>query len=81
MAGITVGVCLTAGALLVARPGAEVAGVVVLGGLAPLVAGRLIAMGGAYPQPQLSAGWRAFWISLAVVGAGLASFGLRRCAR
>jgi hypothetical protein len=76
-----VGACLAAGSLPVARPGPEVAAAVVLGGLAPLVAGRLIEMGVAYPQPQLSAGWRALWLSLAVVGAGLAAFGLRRSAR
>ncbi len=81
LAGAAVGVALAASALLVSRPGAEVAAAAVLVGLAPLVAGTLIEIGQAYPQPRLSAGWRIVWIDLAVLGAGLAAFDLRRRAR
>ena len=81
LAGAAVGFALVASALLVTRPGAEIAAAVVLGGLAPLVAGSLVEIGQAYPQPRLSAGWRILWIDLAVLGAALAAFGLRRRAR
>jgi hypothetical protein len=81
LAGAAIGVALAASALLVARPGAEVAAAAVLCGLAPLVVGSLMDVGQAYPQPRLSAGWRILWIDLAVVGAGLVAFGLRRRAR
>ena len=81
LAGAAVGVALAASALLVTRPGAEVAAAVVLCGLAPLVAGSLIEIGQAYPQPRLSAGGRVLGNDRAVLGAGLAAFGLRRRAR
>lgn len=78
LAGASVGAALAASALLVARPGAEVATAAVLGGITPLVAGSLLEIGRAYPQPTLSPGWRALWTVLAVSGVGLTVFGLRR---
>lgn len=81
LAGVAVGTALAASSLLVTRPGAEIASAVVLAGIAPLVAERLIAIGQAYPQPTLSPGWRTLWMTLALAGAGLATLGLRRCAR
>jgi hypothetical protein len=53
----------------IARPGAGVAAVVVLGGLSPIVVGFFLDLQSPYPNPELTHSWRTFWIGLAVLGA------------
>jgi hypothetical protein len=53
----------------VAQPGASVASLVVLGGLAPLVVALMLDWRSPYPSPGLSGGLRMFWASAAAVGA------------
>ena len=52
------------------RPGAPLASVVILGGLAPLVLGPFLHLRSPYPQPELSDALRTIWAAAA--GTGLA---------
>lgn len=70
VAGIGAVVLMLAGvasARQVPRPGAAVAGVVVLAGLAPLAVGPMLDLPAVYPAPGLSAAVTASWV---VVAAG-----------
>lgn len=84
VAGIGAAVLMLAGvasARQVARPGAAVAGLVVLAGLAPLAMGPMLDLPSVYPAPALTPGVTVFWVVLAagaVAGSLLGPRVLRR---
>ena len=51
------------------QPSSPLASLVVLCGLAPLVAGPFLQWRSPYPQPELSDAWRVFWAGAAGTGA------------